>query len=152
MFTLSQAAMKANRSLTTSRRKKGSLPFYEVPSGITSAKIIEEARKSVRALPTERPFTPADSSRILFGNRGSKSRPPSVYRWEEIQQCSYSVSQRHVLTCSLTCSIGAHHFSEERLSRPPTGQCQNLAPIERTLATDTQHVKVGTEFRKVGGQ
>ena len=58
-------------------------------------------------LPTERPFTPADSGRILFGDGGSQSRPPSVY------------------------SIHARQFSA---SRPTTSQ--RLAPIEKTAAND----------------
>lgn len=97
--------MAATRSLSSSRKKKQPLPFYEVPSSQTSAKIMAEARKSVRALPTERPFTPAGDHRILFGHSNSQSRPPSAYS-----------------------TIGAHHFTDDRLSRPPTGQ--RLPPIE----------------------
>lgn len=99
--------MSVTRSLNTTRRKKPPQAFYEPASSQTSARIIEDARRSVRTLPTERPFTPADAGRILFGTGGSQSRPPSVY------------------------SIHARQFSA---SRPSTSQ--KLAPIERTSAAD----------------
>ncbi len=100
--------MSATRSLTTSK-KKSSQPFYDTSGIRTSAKIIEEARRSVRgALPTDRPVTPAEPNRILFGGHTSFSRPPSVY------------------------SIGARHFSDER--RPSTSQ--KLVPIEQTAIKD----------------
>ena len=105
---LCSSKMSANRSLNTNRKKKPPQAFYEPPSSQTSARIIEDARRSVRALPTERPFTPAESGRILFGPGGSnQSRPPSVY------------------------SIHARQFSA---SRPSTSQ--KLAPIEKTAASD----------------
>ncbi len=100
--------MSATRSLTTSK-KKSSQPFYDASGIRTSAKIIEEARRSIRgALPTDRPVTPAEPDRILFGGRSNVSRPPSVY------------------------SIGARHFTDER--RPSTSQ--KLAPIEQTAIKD----------------
>ena len=102
----SASRMSANQSLNTNKKKKPPA-FYEPPSLQTSAKIIEDARRSVRALSTERPFTPAKSGRNLFSPGGSQSRPPSVY------------------------SIHARQFSA---SRPSTSQ--KLAPIERTAATD----------------
>ena len=106
--------MSATRSLTPSKKKKSSQAFYDTSGVKTSAQIIKEARQSVRgALPTDRPFTPAEPGRILFGNRGSYSRPPSVY------------------------SIGARHFSDERHSRPSTSQ--KLAPIEKTALEDKSY-------------
>lgn len=108
--------MAATRSL---RKKKQQVPFYELPDSKAGGKIIEEARKSVRAIPTDRPFTPADH-RILFGSRGSQSRPPSAF------------------------SIGARHFTDER-SRPGTGQ--RLPPIEKTAAAEDFAKKVTTVSR-----
>ena len=102
--------MAATRPLTKPRKKKPPQAFYEPPSSRTSAQIISDARRSVRALPTERPFTPADSSRNLFGSGGTLSRPPSVY------------------------SIGARHFSTDKSSRPSTAQ--KLVPIEKTVVSD----------------
>lgn len=78
--SLTTVKMTDTRSLSSSKRSKKSLPFYEVPKKQTSAQIIAEARKSVRSLPTDRPYTPAVSGRILFGNQDSLSRPPSVFR------------------------------------------------------------------------
>ena len=78
---LSPSRMDATRSFSSSKMKKGPMPaFYHPPSSSTSAKIIEEARRSLRVLPTERPSTPADANRTLFGSRKPYSRPPSVYR------------------------------------------------------------------------
>ena len=110
--------MEATRSLTSKSRKKKQqhTPFYELPnSSRTGAKVIAEARRSVHAVSTERPCTPADP-RILFGKGGSQSRPPSAF------------------------SIGARHFGEEK-SRPPTGQ--RLPPIEKTVIAEEPTKKVG---------
>lgn len=113
--------MSATRPLTKTRKKKPPPAFYEAPNTRTSAQIISEARKSVRSLPTERPYTPADSSRNLFGSGGTISRPPSVY------------------------SIGARHFSADRTSRPSTGQ--KLAPIEKTVVSDS-NIKVNARLHE----
>ncbi len=112
--------MEETRSLTSKSRKKRQqqVPFYELPnSSRTGAKVIAEARRSVRAVSTERPCTPADH-RILFGASGSQSRPPSAF------------------------SIGARHFIDER-SRPPTGQ--RLPPIEKTLIAEESTKKVAIQ-------
>ena len=102
--------MAATRSLNTdARKKKKQVPFYDIPSCDTPAKIIADARRSVRPVGTERPYTPADN-RNLFGGSASQSRPPSSF------------------------SIGARHFSDERSSRPATRQ--RLAPIERSVVED----------------
>ena len=64
-------------------KKKPLAAFYEIPTGVkTSSQIIEDARRSVRLLPTSRPYTPA-GGRNLFGgtSKPSGSRPPSVFRW-----------------------------------------------------------------------
>lgn len=104
--------MAATRSLNaSSRKKKQQQPFYDLPAN-TPAKIIADARRSVRAIGTDRPYTPADH-RILFGGSGSQSRPPSAF------------------------SIGARHFTDER-SRPGTGQ--RLAPIEKSVIEDSTFV------------
>ncbi|XP_043543025.1 armadillo repeat-containing protein 2 isoform X1 [Chiloscyllium plagiosum] len=48
----------------------------------TSAEIISEARSSLRSLKTQRPFTPKDDQRKLFGSASSRTpdnRPPSAF-------------------------------------------------------------------------
>ncbi|XP_041044513.1 armadillo repeat-containing protein 2 isoform X5 [Carcharodon carcharias] len=48
----------------------------------TSAEIISEARSSLRILKTQRPFTPKDDQRKLFGSTSSRTpenRPPSAF-------------------------------------------------------------------------
>ncbi|KAG5846512.1 hypothetical protein ANANG_G00115750 [Anguilla anguilla] len=59
-------------------------PFYlsPCPKRKTSAEIISEARRSLRAVSTRRPFTPKDDQRHLFGqtsSRASEARPPSTF-------------------------------------------------------------------------
>ncbi|XP_018419240.1 PREDICTED: armadillo repeat-containing protein 2 [Nanorana parkeri] len=59
-------------------------PFYKPPSSVqkTSAEIINEARNSLRTLRTQRPFTPREDQRKLFGPLSSRtpdSRPPSAF-------------------------------------------------------------------------
>ena len=63
-------------------RKKQTAAFYELPKRVqSSSRVIEEARQSVRYLPTSRPYTPAHSTRSLYGGgNGPPGRPPSVFR------------------------------------------------------------------------
>lgn len=62
-----------------------SKPFYvsSAPKQKTSAEIISEARKSLRTLKTQRPLTPREDQRKLFGpssSRTPENRPPSAFR------------------------------------------------------------------------
>ncbi|XP_026871333.2 armadillo repeat-containing protein 2 isoform X2 [Electrophorus electricus] len=66
-------------------RKQGKQePFY-FSSGAkrpTSAEIVMEARRSLRTLSTQRPFTPRDEHRQLFGDASARARdgrPPSTF-------------------------------------------------------------------------
>lgn len=59
-------------------------PFYRlsVSKQKTSSEIINEARSVLRTLRTQRPFTPAEDQRKLFGSgssRAPQNRPPSVF-------------------------------------------------------------------------
>uniref|UniRef100_A0A8C3C5B1 Armadillo repeat containing 2 n=1 Tax=Cairina moschata TaxID=8855 RepID=A0A8C3C5B1_CAIMO len=59
-------------------------PFYRlsVTKQKTSSEIINEARNVLRTLRTQRPFTPTENQRKLFGSRSSlapQNRPPSVF-------------------------------------------------------------------------
>ncbi|XP_064196512.1 armadillo repeat-containing protein 2 [Anguilla rostrata] len=83
-------------------------PFYlsPCPKKKTSAEIISEARRSLKAVSTRRPFTPKDDQRHLFGqtsSRSSEARPPSTF------------------------SLYARNF-EESDSRPNSGK--RLSPLE----------------------
>lgn len=60
-------------------------PFYRslVAKQKTSAEIISEARNALRTVGTQRPFTPQEGQRKLFGpasSRTSENRPPSSFR------------------------------------------------------------------------
>ncbi|KAI8498698.1 Armadillo repeat-containing protein 2 [Branchiostoma belcheri] len=66
------------------RRKEEDKPFYAVPltDKPTPSQIINEARQSVRTLRTNRPFTPREGERRLFGTdsgRPKEARPPSAF-------------------------------------------------------------------------
>ncbi|KAM6405552.1 armadillo repeat-containing protein 2 isoform 2-T2 [Pluvialis apricaria] len=59
-------------------------PFYRlsVPKQKTSSEIINEARNVLRTVRTQRPFTPTEHQRKLFGSgssRAPQNRPPSVF-------------------------------------------------------------------------
>ncbi|XP_048153255.1 armadillo repeat-containing protein 2 isoform X2 [Corvus hawaiiensis] len=67
----------------TENRKKPE-PFYRlsVAKPTTSSDIVNEARGALRTVRTQRPFTPADEQRKLFGSRSSRcpqNRPASVF-------------------------------------------------------------------------
>lgn len=69
------------------RRRESREPFYRAPSSgplKTSAEIVQEARQSLRTLRTQRPFTPLNDHRQLFGEGSSRpqdGRPPSAFRY-----------------------------------------------------------------------
>ncbi|XP_069091556.1 armadillo repeat-containing protein 2 isoform X2 [Pleurodeles waltl] len=60
------------------------IPFFKPPVAKqkTSAEIITEARNALRTIKTQRPFTPRDEQRKLFGaasSRTPENRPPSTF-------------------------------------------------------------------------
>ncbi|XP_050565811.1 armadillo repeat-containing protein 2 isoform X2 [Cygnus atratus] len=74
------------RGMQTSKNKNTEEPepFYRlsVPKQKTSSEIINEARNDLRTLRTQRPFTPTENQRKLFGSGSSlapQNRPPSVF-------------------------------------------------------------------------
>ncbi|KAM9297532.1 armadillo repeat-containing protein 2 [Morus bassanus] len=72
--------MQASKNKNTEKAE----PFYRlsVPKQKTSSEIINEARSVLRTLGTQRPFTPAEDQRKLFGSgssRAPQNRPPSVF-------------------------------------------------------------------------
>ncbi|KAM4693625.1 armadillo repeat-containing protein 2 [Discoglossus pictus] len=78
-----------------SSRDKKSDPFYKPPTSIqkTSAEIINEARNSLRTVRTQRPFTPREDQRKLFGplsSRTQDNRPPSSF---SLHACSFESSE-----------------------------------------------------------
>ncbi|XP_066557449.1 armadillo repeat-containing protein 2 [Amia ocellicauda] len=81
-----QSEVRRFPKLTMSLEKKADKnePFYLSPSPRkkTSAEIINEARRSLRTIKTQRPFTPRNDQRQLFGPSSSRSieqRPPSAF-------------------------------------------------------------------------
>ncbi|KAF5287727.1 hypothetical protein FQA39_LY15747 [Lamprigera yunnana] len=80
---------------------KLTIPFYEPPSRKTSADIINEAKAAIRdsqmvdntflstcikPLKTQRPFTPREKERILFGHKTKFNRPPSSFSLRYLQE------------------------------------------------------------------
>nr|XP_029487797.1 armadillo repeat-containing protein 2 isoform X3 [Oncorhynchus nerka] len=68
-------------SLERKREKHSPFTLNPDPLRKTSAEIVTEARHSLRTLRTQRPFTPRDNHRQLFGetSRTQDSRPPSTF-------------------------------------------------------------------------
>ncbi|XP_038044159.1 armadillo repeat-containing protein 2-like [Patiria miniata] len=108
---------QVNKPPPSRRRPKELKPFYEKPSDAeTSSDIIKEARSSLRTVRTNRPFTPLEDKRTLFGGSAARSpsdRPPSAY------------------------SLGARHFdgsdvrpkSNTRLTPLDHSPSQSLSPV-----------------------
>ncbi|NXP26364.1 ARMC2 protein, partial [Scytalopus superciliaris] len=72
--------MQASKTENTKKAE----PFYWLSEAKhkTSSEIINEARNILRTLETQRPFTPTDGQRKLFGSgfsQGPQNRPPSVF-------------------------------------------------------------------------
>ncbi|XP_067841101.1 armadillo repeat-containing protein 2 isoform X2 [Heptranchias perlo] len=77
------SVMRKMQSSRTKRTVKPATLFGDSTSQQkTSAEIISEARSSLRILKTQRPFTPKDDQRKLFGSTSSRTpenRPPSTF-------------------------------------------------------------------------
>uniref|UniRef100_A0A8C2LWH0 Armadillo repeat containing 2 n=1 Tax=Cricetulus griseus TaxID=10029 RepID=A0A8C2LWH0_CRIGR len=77
--------------LSSNDQKLEKLDHFHRPSVSkqkTSAEIISEARNALRAVRTQRPFTPREDQRKLFGpasSRAPENRPPSSFRNPELQ-------------------------------------------------------------------
>ncbi|RZB39285.1 armadillo repeat-containing protein 2 [Asbolus verrucosus] len=89
-----------SEQIKTGGISKVSLPFYEPPPRKTSAEIINEARLAIREsqmaespfvstpikpLQTQRPFTPRNKERLLFGKKAKSNRPPSSFSLRYLQ-------------------------------------------------------------------
>ncbi|KAI4905382.1 hypothetical protein NFI96_016365 [Prochilodus magdalenae] len=112
------------------RKRNKQEPFYlsHVTKRQTSAEIVTEARRSLRILGTQRPFTPRDELRQLFGDTSVRTRdrrPPSSF------------------------SLHARHF-ETSDSRPSSGT--RLSPLEHKpklpLSLDEDCTEGGTAVPK----
>ncbi|NXF82743.1 ARMC2 protein, partial [Sclerurus mexicanus] len=69
-------------SKTENTKKAEPFCWLSVAKHKTSSEIINEARNVLRTVGTQRPFTPTDGQRRLFGSafsRGPQNRPPSVF-------------------------------------------------------------------------
>uniref|UniRef100_A0A8C9UV66 Uncharacterized protein n=1 Tax=Spermophilus dauricus TaxID=99837 RepID=A0A8C9UV66_SPEDA len=86
--------------LSSNDKKLGKLdPFYPslVSKSKTSAEIISEARNALRTVRTQRPFTPREDQRKLFGpasSRTPENRPPSSFRNRKLRHLP---AQRRIL-------------------------------------------------------
>ncbi|GCB59820.1 hypothetical protein scyTo_0014035 [Scyliorhinus torazame] len=81
-FSCSSAMVKMKPSRTKNTVKSATVIGESPSQPKTSAEIINEARSSLRILKTQRPFTPRDDQRKLFGSTSSRApenRPPSAF-------------------------------------------------------------------------
>eukprot|EP00050_Salpingoeca_kvevrii_P011803 m.18019 g.18019 ORF g.18019 m.18019 type:complete len:838 (-) comp3638_c0_seq1:199-2712(-) len=102
------------------RRRVPQQPFYEAPalSGQDAAqRVVQDVRASVRSLATSRPFTPADTSRGLFGASGRPASGPTAR-----PTSAYSIGRKQFLA-NLDTTAG--------LDRPPSASPGGvrLAPL-----------------------
>lgn len=67
-------------SKTEDRRKAEPFYWLSVTKPRTSSEIVNEARHALRTVKTQRPFTPKDEQRKLFGSQSSRCSP-SVFRY-----------------------------------------------------------------------
>ncbi|XP_043921248.1 armadillo repeat-containing protein 2 isoform X2 [Protopterus annectens] len=77
------------------KRMDKSEPFFMpcAPKRKMSSEIISEARHSLRILKTQRPFTPREDQRKLFGTSSSRTpenRPPSAF---SLHACSFEINE-----------------------------------------------------------
>lgn len=117
----------------------------------TCAEIVNESRQSLRVQSTQRPFTPQDGHRHLFGRNSvrtdSVSRPSSTFRsvMNSIVQYSYMKTDE-VLMCSMCfnmskmsksnnllilCSLHGQNFDASD-SRPGSGT--RLSPLNHVCS------------------
>ncbi|KAF7254237.1 Armadillo repeat-containing protein 2 [Varanus komodoensis] len=82
----SYCKLLSNRKMQPSKNKnlEYSEAFYRPSLAVqkTSAEIVNEARNALRTLRTQRPFTPREEQRKLFGSASSRTpenRPPSAF-------------------------------------------------------------------------
>lgn len=125
------------------RKQEKQEPFYHGLGSRrqTSAEIVNEARHSLRTLQTQRPFTPQDEHRQLFGGsaRTRDGRPPSSFRffhgyWKFINVPQFlNVTMHHLLSIHFpwffisSYSLHARNFDVPD-SRPSSGK--RLSPLE----------------------
>ncbi|NXR39282.1 ARMC2 protein, partial [Zosterops hypoxanthus] len=62
-------------SKTEDRRKAEPFYWLSVTKPRTSSEIVNEARHALRTVKTQRPFTPKDEQRKLFGSQSSRCSP-----------------------------------------------------------------------------
>nr|XP_022913013.1 armadillo repeat-containing protein 2 isoform X1 [Onthophagus taurus] len=86
-----------NKGMKMGAINKVGVPFYEPPPRKTSAEIINEAKMAIRGvddnfsqtlvkpLQTQRPFTPREKERLLFGKKSKSNRPPSSFSLRYLQ-------------------------------------------------------------------
>ena len=98
--------MERNRSMAAPSHRKKALPAFYQPAerGSSAAKIMAEARRSLRVPATQRPSTPADTHRALFGKSRTSSRPPSVFRCTKYPAASRELVKSLQIFC-VSCAV-----------------------------------------------
>ena len=120
----------ATRSLNTSTRKKKERAFYETLDVQTSAKIEEEARNSLRTLPTKRPFTPMDKTVAIIGTLTLSPLQDLTIWWSSPYSwtCTPCRMQR-----KLTSNLPAGHSSVMTCDETVGGLVEHTISILRSI-------------------
>ncbi|XP_067149989.1 armadillo repeat-containing protein 2 isoform X7 [Apteryx mantelli] len=118
--------MQASKNKSTEKPE----PFYRLsmPKQKASSEIVNEARNLLRTLRTQRPFTPTEDQRKLFGSgslRTPENRPPSVF--SEYGENKRGDSCLIHITFNFFVSLHASSFDLAE-SRPVSGI--HLSPLD----------------------
>ncbi|KAM6459507.1 armadillo repeat-containing protein 2 isoform 2-T7 [Liasis olivaceus] len=144
--------------------------FYKPSLAVqkTSAEIISEARSTLRTLRTQRPFTPRDERRKLFGSSSSRTpenRPPSAF---SLHSSSFESVESRPVSCARLSPLdykpkllSSASNDEEHCVSPPlppvdseairkvsnararlfrTASCGNLLPDKLFLSNDSKRL------------
>nr|XP_033792028.1 armadillo repeat-containing protein 2 isoform X2 [Geotrypetes seraphini] len=114
---------------TMDKKAERSDSFYKPPASThkTSAEIISEARNALRCLKTQRPFTPREEQRKLFGgacSRTSENRPPSCF---SLHGCSFESAETRQVSVARLSPL----YHKPKLLVPPANEEESALSLPK---------------------
>ncbi|XP_028578939.2 armadillo repeat-containing protein 2 isoform X2 [Podarcis muralis] len=109
--------------------------FYKPPLAVqkTSAEIINEARNTLRILRTQRPFTPREEQRKLFGSASSRTpenRPPSAF---SLHASSFEWVESRPVSCARLSPLD---HKPKLLSSPRNNEEHHISPPKSPIDSE----------------
>nr|XP_020657010.1 armadillo repeat-containing protein 2 [Pogona vitticeps] len=98
----------------------------------TSAEIINEARNTLRTLRTQRPFTPREEQRKLFGSgssRAPENRPPSTF---SLHASSFESIESRPVSCARLSPLD----HKPKLLLSSTSEEHHISPVKSSLDSE----------------